>query len=463
MALIDEPSGTPRRRRAPAPFPRAKPLGRFGVLLALRRDPISIWTERHFTEKVLAGEGLRGFGAFVADPAGIRRVLVDNAANYPKDALQRKVLAPGLGDGLLTAEGELWRRTRRILAPLFTPRRVTGFSAAMSACAEVAAARIARQRPGRVIDAGEAMTRATFDILSATLFSDALAGDAASFSHALTRYFDTQGVIDPLDILDAPAFLPRMGTLRARPALAFFEARVTAIVAARRALIDAGATPPDDLLTALLTARDAATGEGLSEREVGANVITFIGAGHETTANTLTWSLYLLSTAPEVRAEVEREAGAADPTAPFDLGSFPMTRAVVEEAMRLYPPVAILSREAAEPDVVCGVSLPAGATVAVAPWVLHRHRALWRSPDSFQPERFLPGEREKIDRFAYLPFGAGPRVCIGLGFALQEAVTVLAAFARHVRLHYAGAAPPQPRQRITVRPRNGMPMRIERR
>lgn len=461
MTMADAVPGDPPRRRAPAPYPRAKPLGRIGVMLALRRNPISIWTERHFNEPVLAGEGLRGFGAFVADPVGIRRVLVDNAANYPKDALQRKVLAPGLGDGLLTAEGDLWRRTRRILAPLFTPRRVSGFSLAMSACAEAAAARLARQRPGRVVDAGEAMTRATFAIMSATLFSDGLAGDAESFSRALTRYFDTQGVIDPLDVFDAPEFLPRIGTIRARPALAFFEARVTAIVAERRALMETGATPPDDLLTALLTACDPATGEGLAEREVGANIVTFIGAGHETTANALTWSLFLLSTAPDVRAEVEREADAA--TAPFDLAAFPMTRAVVEEAMRLYPPVALLSRAAAEPDVVCGVELPAGATVAISPWVLHRHRALWSRPDSFEPERFLPGARDGVDRFAYLPFGAGPRVCIGLGFALQEAVTVLAALARRVRLDYAGEAPPQPRQRITVRPRDGMPMRVSRR
>lgn len=463
MTMLDASPVPPSRRRAPAPFPRAKPLNRLGVLLALRNNPISIWTERHFNEPVLAGQGLRGWGAFVADPAGIRRVLVDNAENYPKDALQRKVLAPGLGDGLLTAEDELWRRTRRILAPLFTPRRVSGFSAAMSDCAEAAAARLARQRPGRVIDVSEAMTRATFEILSATLFSNGLAGDAASFSAALTRYFNTQGVIDPLDIFDAPAFLPRLGSLRARPALAFFEARVTAIVAARRAQIETGGAAPDDLLTALLTARDAATGEGLSEREAGANIVTFIGAGHETTANTLTWTLFLLSTAPDIRAAVEAEADAAAPGAAFDLAAFPMTRAVVEEAMRLYPPVALLSRQAIEDDVVAGEPIPAGAVVAISPWVLHRHRALWSAPDSFQPERFLPRARENIDRFAYLPFGAGPRICIGLGFALQEAVMVLAALARRVRLDYAGDAPPEPRQRITVRPKDGMPMRVGRR
>jgi cytochrome P450 len=445
------------RGRAPAPFPRSRPLNRLGVLLALRRNPLELWTDRHFTEPVLAGKGLRGHGTFLADPAGIRRVLVDNAANYPKDDLQRKVLAPGLGQGLLVAEGELWRRTRRVLAPIFTPRRVAAQAAQMGDAAEAFAARLARTRPGRVVDLAEAMTRATYDVLKATLFSNGLAGDAASFSRALTSYFNTQGVIDPLDVLDAPAFLPRIGTLRSRPALRFFEERVTAIVAARRALIESGADAPDDLLTALLKARDE-TGAGLSETEVGANIVTFIGAGHETTANALTWSLYLLSTAPDVRAVVEAEADAAA-GAPFDLEGFPMTRAVVEEAMRLYPPVALLSRQAVADDVVSGRDIPAGSVVAISPWVLHRHRALWERPDEFRPERFLPGAREAVDRFAYLPFGVGPRVCIGLGFALQEAVILLAALARRVRLAYAGERAPEPVQRITLRPKHGMPMR----
>jgi cytochrome P450 len=453
---------TVARGRAPAPFPRSTPLNRLGVLIALRRNPLAIWTERHFTEPVLAGKGLRGHGTFLADPAGIRRVLVDNAANYPKDDLQRKVLAPGLGQGLLVAEGELWRRTRRILAPVFTPRRVAAQAEAMSTVAEDFAARMARVRPGRVVDAAEQTTRATYDVLKVTLFSNGLAGDAASFSRALTSYFNTQGVIDPLDVLDAPAFLPRIGTLRSRPALRFFEARVTAIVAARRALIERGEAPPDDLLTALLRARDGETGAGLTEREVGANIVTFIGAGHETTANALTWSLYLLSAARDVRDAVEAEAD-AQAGAAFDLARFPMTRAVVEEALRLYPPVALLSRQAVEDDVVSGRDIPAGSVVAVSPWVLHRHRSLWSAPDEFRPERFLPGARDAIDRFAYLPFGVGPRVCIGLGFALQEAMILLAALARRVRFDHAGEAAPEPVQRITLRPKAGMPMRIVRR
>ena len=195
---------------------------------------------------------------------------------------------------------------------------------------------------------------------------------------------------------------------------------------------------------------------------VGANIVSFIGAGHETTANALTWSLYLLSTAPDVRAAVEAEADAQNCGA-FDLAAFPMTRAVVEEAMRLYPPVALLSRQAVEADEVSGRAIPAGSVVAISPWVLHRHRALWSAPDEFRPERFLPGAREAVDRFAYLPFGVGPRVCIGTSFALQEAVIVLAALARRVRLDYAGAAPPEPVQRITLRPKAGMPMLATRR
>lgn len=459
-----------RRQRPPAPTPNAAPLNRLQVLARLRSNPLTIWTHRHFNEAVLAGPGLRGYGTILSDPDAIKHVLVDNAANYPKDALQRKILAPGLGEGLLTAEGDAWRRARRTLAPIFTPKRTAGFADAMRAGADRLVARWTRRSQGSaagvMLDISEEMTRGTFDILSATLFSNGIDGDADGFSRALTRYFETQGRVDPLDLLGAPEWLPRIGTMMARPAIQFFETRVREIVAKRRALIATGAPAPNDLLTALLEAQDPETGQGLSELEVGANIVTFIGAGHETTANTLTWALYLLSRAPDIRVRVEEEADtvAALETEPADwLASLPMTRAVIEEAMRLYPPVAILSRSAIAADVANGHVIPKGSLVVVSPWVLHRHKLLWADPELFVPERFLPGAREAIGRFQFLPFGAGPRVCIGMGFALLEAVIVLSSLSRRFRMTYAGERPPVPVQRITLRPAGGMPMRITRR
>jgi cytochrome P450 len=456
------------RRPPPAPIPEEREFGRLELLLRLRDNPLTLWRGVHFREPVVAGRGVLGYGVVVSDPAGIRRILVENVANYRKDALQRAVLAPGLGEGLLTAEGEAWKRARRTLAPLFTPRRVEALARRMLPPIEARVASLRARRPGHILDIGQEMTRVTYDVLAETLFSSAIAGGAAEFGAALTRYFETQGRIDPLDVMGAPRWLPRLGRIRARPAIRFFETRVRDIIEQRRdrdAAMEAageGASREPDLLSALLRARDPETGEGLSELEVGANIITFIGAGHETTANALTWTIYLLSTDPEVRATVEQEVDGVGPDLASAVleGRLPWTRAVLEESMRLYPPVATLTRAAVEPDVVAGTAVPKSSLVVISPYVLHRHALLWRDPAQFRPERFLPGAREEIPRFGYLPFGAGPRICIGQQFAMIEAVLVLASILRAFRLDHAGAEPPRPVQRITLRPRGGMPMRI---
>lgn len=464
------PSPRRFRRPPPAPVPQQREFGKLELLLRLRENPLTLWRTVHFQKPVVAGKGLLGYGVVVSDPAGIRRVLVENVANYRKDDLQRAVLAPGLGEGLLTVEGEAWKRARRTLAPLFTPRRVEALARRMLAPIEARVASLRARRPGRIVDISQEMTRVTYDVLAETLFSNSIAGGAGPFGAALTRYFETQGRVDPLDVLGAPKWLPRLGRLRAKPAITFFETRVREIIEdrqARDAMVAASGQdlPEPDLLSALLAARDPETGEGLSDLEVGANIVTFIGAGHETTANALTWTFYLLSTAPEVRATVEAELdGAGDDLVGAVLeGRLPWTRAVLEESMRLYPPVASLTRAAVEADMVAGVAVPKGALVVISPYVLHRHALLWRDPADFRPERFLPGAREEIPRFAYLPFGAGPRICIGQQFAMVEGVLVLAAFLRAFRLDHAGGEPPRPVQRITLRPQGGMPMRVGRR
>ena len=221
---------------------------------------------------------------------------------------------------------------------------------------------------------------------------------------------------------------------------------------------------PDDLLTLLMKAADPETGTGLSDEEVRANVITFIGAGHETTANALTWSLFLLSLSPEWQDRLGAEADEAMRGPVETLAERLIeTRAVIEEAMRLYPPVASLSREAIGPDDLCGRRIRKGALIIISPYVLHRHQLLWHEPGRFDPTRFLPGARERIDRFAYLPFGAGPRVCIGAAFSLQEAVIVLAGLMRRFRVSPARDFVVEPIQRITLRPRDGLKLTLHRR
>jgi cytochrome P450 len=261
-----------------------------------------------------------------------------------------------------------------------------------------------------------------------------------------------------------PEFLPRLGRRRGRPALAFFAQAVDDIIEKRRALIDGGIEAPRDLLTLLLSARDPESGRGMSDEDMRANILTFILAGHETTSNALTWTLYLLSQSAEWRDRAEFEAEAAfDPDRPAAVEQCETLRAVFEESMRLYPPAAMLSRQAIADDELAGVHIPAGAVISVSPYVLHRRRGLWDNPDAFDPARFLGERREAIDRFAYIPFGAGPRVCIGMPFAMQEGIILLANFLRAFRFDLVEGQAVMPQQRVTLRPRGGMKMHLRRR
>ncbi|MGA0595914.1 cytochrome P450 [Enterovirga sp. CN4-39] len=449
--------------RAPAPRPLRRPPDLFTFFRAARKNPLESWTEEHFEKPILAAQGVLGRVTVLSDPAAIRHVLLDNARNYRKDDLQRRVLAPGLANGLLTAEGEEWRAQRRALAPLFSPRHVAGFAAAMDEAAQRLIRRLLRRGDGRTLDVAVEMTRVTLDVLERTIFTHGLTRDPDALGRAITRYFDAIGPVDPLDVLGLPDWLPRIGRIRARPALRFFDEIVTELIEARKALLTSGESAPEDLLTLLLGATDPETGHGLKDMEVRANIVTFIGAGHETTANALSWSLYLLSQAPEIRARVEDEADTVfdeEPGGPPALERLPLTRAVVDEAMRLYPPVPFMSRAAIREDRIGAMKIPAGSLVMIAPYVLHRHRRLWENPDSFDPDRFMPGRRETIDRYAYLPFGAGPRVCIGSSFSVQEAVIVLARFVHALGFELAEGHRVTPVQRVTLRPGGGLPMRL---
>ncbi|MBV9289441.1 MAG: cytochrome P450 [Hyphomicrobiales bacterium] len=457
MALA---SRTPRLFVPPYPPRSLKPRGTLSTILALRRNPIEVWGEADFERPFSIGRSILGLRAAAHDPEAVRRVFLDNAANYRKDDLQLRVLSPGLGNGLLTAEGEAWRLQRRSLAPLFSPRQVAEFASAMQNAAQATVERLRRRPEGAVTDIGALMARLGLEILGETLFSQGLSREPSAFQEALTHYFNSFGRLDLLDMVGAPEFLPRLGRRRGRPALRFFDETVDAIIERRKALLDGG-VPPRDLLTMLLEARDPETGRAMPEADVRANIITFIAAGHETTANGLTWALYLISQAPEWREmaaeEAEREF---DPDRPAALEGCKTLRAVFEEAIRLYPPAAILSRQAIADDEILGAPVPAGTVVVVSPYVLHRRRGLWSDPDAFDPSRFLGDRRERIDRFAYIPFGAGPRVCIGMAFAMQEAVIVLANLLRSFRFELLAGQRVTPQQRVTLRPRGGIKMHV---
>lgn len=435
------------------------------LLWHLARNPIETWADVHYEQPILAGPSMLGHLVVVSDPAAIRRVFIDNVANYEKDPLQMRILragAPeGSGEGLLSASGENWRRTRRTLAPMFTPRRVGAFAQIMKLKSEARVDAWLKRRPGAIVEVDREMIRLTLDILSSTLFSDALDADRAGFEREMMKLLDAIGRIDPLDVLNAPDWMPRLNRRGAQASRAWFAGASERLIAQRsEEIARAPDRTPDDLLTALLRASDPETGAGLSHEEVAANLFTFIAAGHETTARALGWTLHLLSHTPEWQERIRAEALNA-PDDPADwLDAMPVTRAVFEEAMRLFPPVPHMSRMALEADRLGDVDVPAKSVIIVAPWLLHRHKRLWKQPGAFMPERFMPGEREKIDRFAYLPFGAGPRVCIGATFAMLEAVVALACIMQRVRLTPIRGVEPRPVLRITLKPDDRIPVQI---
>ncbi|MCQ8781817.1 cytochrome P450 [Mangrovibrevibacter kandeliae] len=451
---------TPAPFRAPAPVPHTRPLSFAGFVLTASRNPIEIWGSRAYSEPYVRANWLNVPTIVVNDPAAIRYCLVENSKNYVMQPLRQRILRPLLRDGLLTAEGELWRRTRKAMAPVFTPKNIFGFAEIMERRSSAFAEQL-EELPGGLTDVAFQMTLLTYDILQATLFSDDITGEPQEFAKSMETFLARMGRVDPLDLLDAPAFIPRVWRLLGRRSSGYFRRLIAETMARRKALMENDPeAAPNDFLTLLLRA------DGLSPSEIEDNIITFIGAGHETTARALGWTLYLLSQAPQERIRVEEELDALLPELPDPttwLDRLVHTRAALEEALRLYPPAPSLNRTALADDRFGDLEIPAGASVLVMPWLVQRHRLLWRDPECFMPSRFLPENRDRIDRYQYLPFGVGPRVCIGASFALQEGVIALACLMRNLRFDYVGSRPPFPVQKITVQPRGGLPMRVTRR
>lgn len=447
----------------PAPEPPEERLGFFQLIRTLRRNPLECWSAEFFREPMVR-VGLPFTSALIVnEPAAIKRVLLDNAENYRKDPIQRRILSYGLADGLLSVEGRRWEVQRRTLAPLFAKRTVVSFADAILAATRELADTWRRLGEGAVIDAAAEMTLLTLRVLALTIFSDGIGGEFEDFRLAMNAYFGVIGRIGAFDLLGVPGFVPRPGRARLRQTLAYFESAIDGIIEARRRRLACSTSndDPNDLLTLLLRALDPSTGQPMSITEVRSNVLTFLSAGHETTANSLAWSIYLLSQTPEWRDRVRKEADRELSKSAAGLADrLVVTRAVVEETLRLYPPIAALSRIAEAPDMLMAHKVGARTLIVIASYVLHRHQSLWERPNVFDPNRFLPAERSAVPRFAYLPFGVGPRTCIGSSFALQEATIALAVLMQRFDLEMLPGTEVWPSQRITLRPANGLPMRL---
>lgn len=464
MAVVDSPG----LFEPPAPVPRPYPPSKLEIIRTVLRNPLELWGVPSYT---LPWIETRFFGrttVIVNDPDLIRHVLVDNAGNYVMDKVRQLVLRPILRDGLLTAEGGVWRRSRRAMAPVFTPRHARGFARQMLEKSEEFAARYATtdDPPGTVRDIAADMTELTYLILSETLFSGEISTDGDDVAGDVDALLRHMGRIDPLDMLAAPGWIPRLARLRGRHVLRKFRALVRTTMEKRKAAIARDPqSAPRDFLTLLLEVEGP---QGLTTEEVEDNILTFIGAGHETTARALAWTFFCVANCPDIRDRMEAEIDAVlDSGAdPVDwLERMPLVRAAFEEALRLYPPAPSINRQAVADDRFeapdqTALDIRKGATILIMPWTLHRHELYWENPRAFDPSRFLPENRERIGRFQYLPFGAGARVCIGATFALQEAVIALAVLMRRYRFDTTAETRPWPVQKLTVQPAGGLPMRV---
>lgn len=388
----------------------------------------------------------------VNDPEGVRHVLVKNHDNYVKSR-NYVALKIALGKGLVTSEGELWKQQRKIMQPIFTPKHLNGFVDDMVGCTRDMLERWSTIEDGTVIDLHHEMMRLTFRIVGLTLMSKDLEDDADRFGEAVGHVLEFANHYAE-SAVRLPIGLPLPSHLRFRRELGTLDSVVHALIRERRRAAD----PGDDLLGMLLRASDS-----MSDEQLRDEVMTMILAGHETTAVAMSWTWYFLSQHPAVAREVFREArdvlGDRDPTI-ADLDQLVYTEQVLKESMRLHPPVWAIERDAIGGDVIEGHPIDAGTTVGVSAWTLHRHPKYWENPEGFDPSRWTDERAAARPRYAYLPFGAGPRVCIGSRFAMIETKLALAMMAREYDLHLLPGRPIRMDAGITLRPRDGIQMRL---
>ncbi|MFW5881832.1 MAG: cytochrome P450 [Roseicyclus sp.] len=437
-----------------------RPMGVLESYRAARRNLLDIIPERALSLPVLSGRTGPQRWHMLMDPAGIRRVLLEAVEDYPKSVATRAVLEPAVGNSLFLAEGDDWRWQRRTAAPAFSARSVAALTPVMTRAAEAARARL-EASAGRAADMVAEMTAATFDVIADVTFSEGPGVDRARVAAALDAYVDEAARMSLLDVLGVPASVPRPGRTFAARRLRSMQTDADAAIARRREA--PGQRGTADLLDRLIAAQDPETGRKMDARTLRETLLSFIVAGHETTALSLAWAFYLCAFDPEVQERARAEARAALGTRAAgadDMEALPFCRAIVEEALRLYPPGAFLSRTAQGHDRLGAAIIRPGDTVMIPVWALHRHRRLWEEPDAFRPDRWLGGTRP--DRWSYLPFGDGPRICIGMRFALQEATVILATILARVRLTPVPGRDPRPVMILTTRPEGGVWLNVDR-
>ena len=424
-------------------------------MAAFVRNPLTVVPRAADEEDFVSGlERGRPF-VWATGPALVKAVLLDERQNYQKLS-QIRLLRPLLGKGILTSEGADWRWQRQASSPMFRLEDLLGFVPGFVRASEKLFERW-RAAPGvQAIDRD--MQRVTFDVISATLLpsADDTIGPAVERS---TVRFQKAGAWGQLfAFADIPQWLPRPGLVAGQRAIHELRSAVAQMIRERRTL----ASTPDDLMHRLMQARDPETGQQMNDEQLIDNLLTFYLAGHETTARALSWTLFLLSRFPDWQQKLREEIASVTGGAPVraeHIGRLALVGQVIKESMRLYPPVPLMSRQAVADTTLAGHRIPAGASVVMPIYVIHRHAKRWERPDEFDPTRFAPENEAKLQRYQYMPFGAGPRFCIGRAFAEIEAAAILATLLQHADFA-PGGHEPVPVARVTLVPGGGLPLKV---
>ena len=442
-----------------APGPKGLPLiGSIGTLRT--KGPFDFWFDlwQEYGDVARARMGPQILMQFVR-PEHVQYILVKNKDNYVK-GLSHDTLRIPLGTGILTAEGDLWRRQRQLMSPTYTPRAVQRFAGTMLDATAKMLARWREVPAGSPVAINLEMMRLTMSVISRSIFTVDIGEDFTEAGQALTQILDFASQRS-ISLLTLPLSVPTPGNRRLNRALATIDEFLYGIIATRRQK-----PPGDDLLSLLMEMRDEETGEGMSEKQLRDEVLITFFAGHETTAQLLTWVWYLLGEHPmaeeRFHAELEERLGGRTPRAD-DVEGLGYTRMVMDETLRLYSPVAIMARDALQDDEVGGYEVPAGTIVTLSPYMTHRHPEFWERPLEFHPDHFAPERVETRPRYAYYPFGAGQRTCLGKHFALLEAALVLAEVGQRYRPRLVPGQEIKPHWSGTLRPDRAIMMVLEQR
>jgi len=442
------------------PFePPERPLGLLG-LRTLMRNYIETVPRSAYDQTVTHFRTRMSDVLIVADPDVIQEILVDKADAFGRDPTTRRSFAPVIGNtSLFLAEGAEWRWQRRAVAPIFRHETLLSFVPVFAAMAQRQVERWRDADRTTPTDAAAAMTRTTFEIIVEAMLGGSIHLDAEQQSREFMADFDTIPWHIIYVMFSIPEWMPYPHRRRAMRSRDFLHRDIRRIVAARH--FSQSSKP--DLLNLMRAARDPETGRSMSDDEIVANLLTFITAGHETTAVALTWTLWLLAKDQATQQRVFDEVRSVAGDQPIDAAhveGLAFCRQVIQEAMRLFPPAPGIARISKAPVKIGGAQFPPGTRIHIPVFALHRNAGLWDNPDAFDPDRFAPDLVKARPRFAYLPFGGGPRVCIGGGFAMLEAAAILATVVRAFRFDPVAGHKPKPVARVTLRPAGGMPLLV---